>query len=223
MIRFHASSFFDLTRTKAERAFADAEYAWQVLPLLGSLITEIGRSLPDDFERTAETVWIARSAKVDASARIEGPAVIGRETEVRHCAFIRANTLIGDCAVVGNSSEIENSILFDAAQAPHFNYVGDSVLGYRVRLGAGVVIANEKIDRSSIIVAGGGLTKDTGLSRFGALLGDRAEIGCNSVLNPGTLVGRDSAVYPLSSVRGIISSFSIHKRDGQVVPRKVTT
>ena len=219
MHRFHAASLFDLTKTRTERLFQRITYAWEALPEIGAFILELGPALPDDFERVSETVWIARSAKIASSARVEGPAIIGRETEVRHCAFIRQNAIVGDSAVVGNSSELKNAVLFDEAQAPHFNYVGDSILGYKAHTGAGVVLSNLKLDHSGIVVRHEAETFETGLIKFGALLGDRAEIGCNSVLNPGTIVGPDSTVYPLSFVRGVIPALSIVKQDGSVVPK----
>ncbi len=219
MHRFHASALFDLSRTRAEGLFLRFAYAWEILPHLESFILEIGPGLPEDFDRVSEFVWVARSAKIAPSARIEGPAIIGRETDVRHCAFVRQNALIGDGAVVGNSSEIKNAVLFDCAQAPHFNYIGDAVMGHKAHTGAGVVLSNVKLDYGTVFIRDAGEVFDTGLVKFGALIGDRAEIGCNSVLNPGTVVGRDSVVYPLSFVRGVVPASSIVKRDGSLVPK----
>jgi UDP-N-acetylglucosamine diphosphorylase / glucose-1-phosphate thymidylyltransferase / UDP-N-acetylgalactosamine diphosphorylase / glucosamine-1-phosphate N-acetyltransferase / galactosamine-1-phosphate N-acetyltransferase len=219
MHRFNAGSLFDSSRTLAAPLFGRTKYAWEILPELGAFILEAALKLPGDYERISETVWASRSARIASSACLEGPAIIGRETEIRHCAYVRQNVIIGDGAFVGNSTELKNAILMNAAQAPHFNYVGDSIMGYRSHIGAGVILSNLKLDYRTVVIRDNGETIDTGLQKFGALIGDRTEIGCNSVLNPGTVVGPDCTIYPLSFVRGYIPPRSIFKRDGTMVPK----
>ncbi len=186
------------------------EYPWQALGGIGGLIVSLGESLGEDYEKLAPNVWVHRTAKVAPTAYIGAPAIIGANTEVRHCAFIRGNALVGENCVVGNSTELKNVILFDGVQVPHYNYVGDSILGYKVHMGAGSITSNVKSDKSPVVIHG---EKDipTGLKKVGAMLGDFVEVGCNSVLNPGTVIGRRTSVYPLSSVRGVIPADSILK------------
>ena len=202
---------FDLTHTRAAKMLAACEYPWEALSKIGETVQAIGQGLnPSDYDHPAENVWIAKTATVATTASIAGPCVIGEKTEVRPGAFIRGNVLVGDGAVVGNSCELKNCILFDEVQTPHYNYVGDSVLGYKAHMGAGAVTSNVKGDKKNVVVHGE-RDYETGRKKFGAMLGDFAEIGCNSVLNPGTIIGRDSQVYPLSSVRGVVKARHIVK------------
>ena len=210
---------FDLTHTRAAELLAGCAYPWEALPGIREAVLAIGRALPQDrYDHPAPDVWIAESAKVAPSASITGPCVIGEDTEVRPCAFLRGSVLVGDGAVVGNSTELKNCILFDGVQVPHYNYVGDSILGYLAHMGAGAVTSNVKGDKKNVVVHGEA-DYETGLKKFGAMLGDHAEIGCNSVLNPGTVIGRDSQVYPLSCVRGVVPARSIVKGERGVYPK----
>ena len=212
---------YDLTHTKAAPLLAEKTYPWEVLPLIGGFIKELGPQLPqEEYDHPGENVWIAKTAKVAPTASITGPCIICPGAEVRHCAFIRGNALVGEGAVVGNSTELKNVILFDGVQVPHYNYVGDSVLGYKAHMGAGSITSNVKSDKTLVVIKSGEEKIETGLKKVGAMLGDRVEVGCNSVLNPGTVIGRDSSVYPLSSVRGQVPSGSIFKSADQVVTRK---
>ena len=200
---------FDLTHTRAAQMLEACEYPWEALALIGKTVLAVGKMLdPERYAHLQEDVWIAKSASVAPTASITGPCIIGENTEVRPGAFIRGNVLVGDGAVVGNSSELKNCILFDGVQVPHYNYVGDSILGYKAHMGAGAITSNVKGDKKNVVVHGEA-QYDTGRKKFGAMLGDLAEIGCNSVLNPGTVIGRDSQVYPLSSVRGVVPARSI--------------
>ena len=211
---------FDLKHTAAEPLLARCRYGWEALPLIGDYIKELGKTLsPAEYDHPAEFVWIAKSAVVAPSASITGPCIIGPETEIRHCAFIRGNALVGSNAVVGNSTELKNVILFDQVQVPHYNYVGDSILGYKAHMGAGAITSNVKGDKKVIVVKDGEERINTGLKKFGALIGDEAEVGCGSVLNPGCVLGRESQIYPLSSVRGQVPAESIYKNRGEVVIR----
>jgi len=212
----------DLERTLAKPLFEGKTYPWEALGEIKDFILSLGEKLPvDEYEKRGEDVWIAKDAKVFPSAYIAGPAIIGHGTEVRHCAFIRGSALIGDNCVIGNSVEVKNAVIFDNVQVPHYNYVGDSVLGYRSHMGAGSVTSNVKGDRSLVVVKNGDELIETGRKKFGAILGDFAEIGCNSVLNPGTVIGRRSSVYPTSCVRGVVPEDSIYKNDGgKIVKRK---
>lgn len=210
----------DLEHTIAAELFKSVTYPWEALPKIKEFILELGKKLPEDeYERRGEDIWIAKSASVAPSASITGPCIICPEAEVRHCAFIRGSAIIGREAVVGNSAELKNSVLFDNVQVPHYNYVGDSVLGFHAHMGAGAVTSNVKGDRTLISVHAGADIA-TGLKKFGAILGDWAEIGCNSVLNPGTVIGRNSQVYPLTSVRGVIPPLSICKDMDNIVLRR---
>ena len=213
------NDLFDLNHTLAKDYLAQYEYPWQALPGIKNLILELGKHLGEDFTETAPNVWIHKTATVAPSASITGPCIIGANTEVRHCAFIRGSALVGENCVVGNSVELKNVILFDNVQVPHYNYVGDSILGYKSHMGAGSVTSNVKSDKTLVVVKNGPEQMETGLKKFGAMLGDFVEVGCNSVLNPGTVIGRHSNVYPTSCVRGMVPAGSIWKNDGTVVKK----
>ena len=205
------TDLFDLTHTRAAALLSNCAYPWEALAKIGETVLAIGHNLPEaDYDHPQEDVWIAKSASVAPTATITGPCIIGEKTEVRPGAFLRGNILVGDGAVVGNSSELKNCILFDGVQVPHYNYVGDSILGYKAHMGAGAITSNVKGDKRNVVVHGE-RDYETGRKKFGAMLGDFAEIGCNSVLNPGTVIGRDSQVYPLSCVRGVVPAHSIVK------------
>ena len=211
---------YTLEETIAKDLFEGVTYPWEVLPKISSFILELGASLPEgEYEKRGENVWVARSAKVAPTAFIGGPAIIGKDAEVRHCAFIRGNAIVGEGAVVGNSTELKNVILFNKVQVPHYNYVGDSVLGFKSHMGAGSITSNVKSDKTLVVVKNGEEKIETGLKKMGAMLGDHVEVGCNSVLNPGTVIGRNSNVYPTSCVRGVIPAGHIFKRPGEVVKK----
>lgn len=211
-------NLFDLTKTRAAFLFDNVKYPWEVLSSISDAILKIGAELSlDEFDHPKEAVWIAKDAKVYPTAWINGPCIIDHGTEVRHCAFIRGNALIGQNCVVGNSAELKNVILFDNVQTPHYNYVGDSILGYKAHMGAGSITSNVKSDRSPVVVKFGEEHYDTGRKKFGAMIGDHAEIGCNSVLNPGSIIGRASTVYPVSCVRGLVPAYSIYKDADNIV------
>lgn len=221
MKAIETSSLYDLSHTLAAPYLVECQYPWQALPQIGNWIRELGQSLsPEEYEQRAEDVWVARSAKVFPSAYIDGPAIIGPGTEVRHGSFIRGNALVGADCVVGNSTELKNVILFDRVQVPHYNYVGDSILGVGAHMGAGSITSNVKSDKTLVKVRTGEELLPTGLKKFGAMLGDFVEVGCNSVLNPGTVVGRGSVVYPLSMVRGVVPQNSIYKHAGEIAGKK---
>ncbi len=211
---------YDLSHTLAAPLLARCQYPWEALPEIGAFLKALGPTLPEsEYDHPSELIWIAKSAKVAATASITGPCIIGPEAEIRHCAFIRGNALVGAGAVVGNSTELKNVILFDKVQVPHYNYVGDSILGFRAHMGAGSITSNVKSDKKLVVVKDGPAQIVTGLKKFGAMVGDGVEVGCGSILNPGTVVGRDSNIYPLSSVRGIVPAGSIYKRQGEVVKK----
>lgn len=215
------SDLFDLSRTAAAAYLGKFEYPWQALGGIGKMIVEIGKSLDTrEYFSPRSDVYIHKSAYVAPSAYINGPCIIGENSEIRHCAFIRGNVLMGKNCVVGNSTEVKNSILFDGVQVPHYNYVGDSILGYKAHLGAGAITSNVKSDKTDIKVRINGNTVDTGLKKFGALVGDYAEVGCGSVLNPGTVIMRNTNIYPLISVRGFVPPDSIVK-SGTVIVAKL--
>ena len=212
---------YDLDHTRAADYLRQFTYPWEALAGIADMIREIGKTLPEEeFDHPAEDVWIAKDATVYRTAYIAGPCIIGHNTEVRQCAFIRGSALVGENCVVGNSTELKNVILFDNVQVPHYNYVGDSILGYRAHMGAGSVTSNVKSDKTLVVVKNGAEHMDTGRKKVGAMLGDRVEIGCNSVLNPGTVVGRDSSVYPVSCVRGTVPACSIYKGPDNIVPKE---
>ena len=218
---YKTCDLYDPDHTYPEvRALLDSvEYPFEALEKIGQTVLEIGRSLPEDeYCEIGEHVWAANDAVIDPKATLHGPAVIGHETEVRPGAFIRGNAIVGNHAVVGNSTELKNVILFDNVQVPHFNYVGDAILGFHAHLGAGAITSNVRADRKPVVMKDGSETLPTGRKKVGAFLGDFAEIGCNAVLNPGTVIGRNSIVYPLTNVRGTVKENCILKNDGRCVP-----
>lgn len=211
---------YTLEETIAKDIFDGAIYPWEVLPKISSFIIELGNTLSsEEYDKIGENVWIAKSAKVAPTAFINGPAIIGKDAEVRHCAFIRGNAIVGEGAVVGNSTELKNVILFNKVQVPHYNYVGDSILGYKSHMGAGSITSNVKSDKKLVVVKGADGEIETGMKKFGAMLGDEVEVGCGSVLNPGTVVGSHTNIYPLSSVRGVVPAGSIYKKQGEIVEK----
>lgn len=213
-------NFLDLSQTSAEKLFEGIYYPWEVLPLIKNYVIETGKSLsPSKFDEVKENVWISKNACVSPTACIQGPTIIEENTEVRHCAFIRGSVIIGKNCVVGNSTEVKNSVIFNNVQIPHFNYVGDSVMGYRSHMGAGSIISNVKSDKSNVSVKFKDKKIDTELRKFGAIVSDFVEIGCNAVLNPGTIIGRNSSVYPTSMVRGFLEENSIIKNSGESVAK----
>ena len=211
---------YDLTYTRAASILENTTYPWEALSKIKDFILEIGPQLPkDEFDEVSEHVWIAKDAVIYPNNYIGAPAIIGHKTEVRPGAFIRGSALVGDNCVVGNSTELKNVILFDNVQVPHYNYVGDSILGYRSHMGAGSITSNVKSDKLLVVVKDGEEKIETGLKKIGAMLGDRVEVGCNSVLNPGTVIGRDSNVYPTSCVRGTVPPKSIWKNNGKITAK----
>lgn len=220
MEQYKISNLYNLEETIAGKLFEGAEYPWELLPKISSFILELGKSLPGDrYEQIQENVWAAKSAKIAPSAYINGPAIIDEEAEIRHCAFIRGNVIVGKGAVVGNSTELKNVILFNKVQVPHYNYVGDSILGFKSHMGAGSITSNVKSDKTLVVVKDGEEKIETGLKKFGAMLGDNVEVGSNSVLNPGTVIGRNTNVYPTSMVRGCIPAGSIYKKRGEIAEK----
>lgn len=218
--KLNYKNFLDTSKTISKEIFKDIFYAWEVLPLIKNFVLKLGESLPKDkFEQIGTDVWIAKSAKIANSAHIDGPTIIDENAEIRHCAFIRGSVIVGKNSVVGNSTELKNCILFDNVQVPHFNYVGDSILGYKSHLGAGAIISNVKSDKTNVTVKYENQKIETNLRKFGAILGDHVEIGCNSVMNPGTIIGQNSSVYPTSMVRGVIDENVIFKNSGQIVKK----
>ena len=211
---------YDLTHTLAEPLLSSVSYPWEALPKIKEFVRELGKALPpEDYDHPAEDVWISKKATVAPGTTIIGPTVIGANTEIRTGAFIRGSVLVGNDCVVGNSCELKNAILFDGVQVPHFNYIGDSILGYRAHTGAGAITSNVKSDRTPVTVKTSEGRLETGLKKFGACVGDFVEIGCNSVLNPGTVIGRNTSIYPLTSVRGIIPPNSIVKATDVVISK----
>ena len=215
------SELLDLDKTLAAELFEGKTYPWEVLDDIKAFILKLGPTLPaEEFDNPSEGVWIAKDAKVFPSAYIGAPCIIDRGAEIRHCAFIRGSAIVGKGAVVGNSTELKNVVLFDKVQTPHYNYVGDSVLGYKAHMGAGSITSNVKSDKTLVVIKNGGEKIETLRKKVGAMLGDRVEVGCNSVLNPGTVVGRDSQIYPVSCVRGVIPADSIYKGKADIVRKK---
>ena len=215
------SDLYDLEHTIAKEYLSKFSYPWEALSGIGGLIKELGPKLPEEeFDHVDEFVWIAKDAVLFPHTNIYGPAIIGHETEVRPSAFIRGNALVGNSCVVGNSTELKNVILFDNVQVPHYNYVGDSILGYKAHMGAGSITSNVKSDKLNVVIKNGDEHIETGRKKVGAMLGDRVEVGCNSVLNPGTIIGRDSNVYPVSCVRGVVPESSIYKQQDNIVIKK---
>lgn len=213
-------NLYNLDETIAKDIFEGCLYPWEVLPKIKEFIINLGESLDkEEYDKVGENIWIAKSAKVAESAYINGPTIIGKNAEVRHCAFIRENAIVGENAVVGNSTELKNVILFNNVQVPHYNYVGDSILGYKSHMGAGSITSNVKSDKKLVIVKSEDKKIETGLKKFGAMIGDNVEVGCGSVLNPGTVIGKNTNIYPLSSVRGVVKENSIYKKQGEVVDK----
>lgn len=220
MEQFTIRELYTLEETIAADLFEGAVYPWELLPKISAFIVELGEKLPKDrYTEVKEHVWVANNATVAPSAFINGPAIIDEEAEVRHCAFIRGNAIVGEGAVVGNSTELKNAVLFNKVQVPHYNYVGDSVLGYKSHMGAGSICSNVKSDKKLVVVKDGDEKIETGVKKFGAMLGDHVEVGCGSVLNPGTVIGRNSNIYPLSPVRGCIPADSIYKNAAEIVKK----
>ena len=214
-------NLYNLKETIAADLFEGAEYPWEVLPKIGAFIKELGSTLSEEeYEKRGETVWVAKSAKVAPTAFFGENVIIGKNAEVRHCAFIRGNAIVGEGAVVGNSTELKNVVLFNKVQVPHYNYVGDSILGCKSHMGAGSITSNVKSDKKLVVVKGEEGQIETGLKKFGAMLGDEVEVGCGSVLNPGTVIGPHTNIYPLSSVRGVVPAGSIYKKAGEVVEKQ---
>lgn len=213
-------NLYNLEETIAKNLLEEATYPWEVLSKIEEYILKMGEELSkEDYNKVGENVWIAKSAKVAPTAYINGPAIIGENAEVRHCAFIRGNAIVGNNAVVGNSTELKNVILFNNVQVPHYNYVGDSILGYKAHMGAGSITSNVKSDKKLVVIKNCDEMIETGRKKVGAMIGDNVEVGCGSVLNPGTVIGRDSNIYPLSSVRGVVKAHSIYKKDGNIVDK----
>ena len=214
------TDLFDLRHTRAGEYLAQFPYPWQALKGIRDLILSLGPGLGDEYTEVSPAVWVHRTARVAPTAFLGAPCIIGAESEVRHCAFIRGSALVGDGCVVGNSVELKNVILSDGVQVPHYNYVGDSILGHKAHMGAGSITSNIKSDQSLITIRNGGESIPTGLLKIGAMVGDFVEVGCNSVLNPGTVVGRNSNIYPLSCVRGVVPGNSIWKTGGVTVRKE---
>lgn len=214
-------SLYDTSKTIAGRLLEEFTYPWEVLPKIGEMIKSLGNMLPaGDYKKVGSAIWIHKSVEIPPTACMKGPAIICEGAEIRTCAFIRGNVIIGSGAVVGNSTELKNVILFDGVQVPHYNYVGDSILGYKSHMGAGSLTSNVKSDKTLVNVHAEDEDIETGLKKFGAMLGDNVEVGCGSVLNPGTVVGRNSNIYPLSSVRGCVDANSIFKKEGDIVTKR---
>ena len=213
-------NMYDLNETIAAEIFEGKTYPWEVLPLIKEFIVKLGNTLdPEEYDKIGEDIWVAKSAKIAPTVALNGPCIIGKDAEVRQCAFIRGSAIIGKNCVIGNSTEVKNSIIFDEVQIPHYNYVGDSILGFRSHLGAGAITSNVKNDKSNVEVNFALGKMDTKLRKFGAIVGDFSQIGCNSVLNPGTIIGRNCSIYPLSNVRGLVNENSIYKAPGKVVQK----
>lgn len=222
MKRCEIKELYDLSQTIAGEYLSQFTYPWEALDGIKAYIKELGPTLdPKVFEQRGEDIWVAKSAKVAPTACLNGPLIIDEDAEIRHCAFIRGSAIIGKGSVVGNSTEIKNDIIFNSVQVPHYNYVGDSILGYKSHMGAGSITSNVKSDKSLVVVKDGAEEIATGRKKFGAMLGDYVEVGCNSVLNPGTVIGRHTNIYPLSSVRGVVPSDSIYKNRGEVVAKNL--
>ena len=213
-------NLYNLEETIAKELLEKYTYPWEVLPHIGEFILEIGNKLPEsEYNKVGENVWIHKEAKVYPSAYINGPTIIGKNAEIRHCAFIRGKAIVGEGATVGNSTELKNVILFNNVQVPHYNYVGDSILGYKAHLGAGAITSNVKSDRELVVIKDGENQIETGIKKVGAMVGDNVEVGCGSVLNPGSVIGKNSNIYPLSSVRGLIPENSIYKNRNEIIKK----
>ncbi len=221
MKRAEISNLYDLNQTIAAEIFEGLMYPWEALAKISDFIRKIGPTLdPERYEQRGEEIWVAKSAKVAPTAFLNGPLIIDEDAEIRHCAFIRGSAIVGKGSVVGNSTELKNVILFNSVQVPHYNYVGDSILGYRSHMGAGSITSNVKSDKTLVVVKDDEEKIETGLKKFGAMLGDFVEVGCGSVLNPGTVVGSHTNIYPLSSVRGVVPAGSIYKKRGEIVEKQ---
>ena len=214
------TNLYNLSETIASALFQGLVYPWEALPEISKFICRLGETLDKNkFEQRDGQVWVAKTAKVAPTASINGPAIIDEEAEIRHCAFIRGNAIVGKGAVVGNSTELKNVVLFNKVQVPHYNYVGDAILGYKAHMGAGSITSNVKSDKTLVVVKSGDGEIATGLKKFGAMLGDGVEVGCNSVLNPGTVIGPNSNIYPLSMVRGVVPANSIYKTKNEIAEK----
>lgn len=214
-------NLYSLNETIAADLFKGVDYPWEVLPKIKDFIVELGNTLDSSvYEKRGENIWVAKSAKVAPTAFLNGPLIIDEDAEIRHCAFIRGNAIVGKGCVVGNSTELKNVVLFNSVQVPHYNYVGDSILGFKSHMGAGSITSNVKSDKTLVVVKDNGEEIKTGLKKFGAMLGDYVEVGCNSVLNPGTVIGAHTNVYPLSSVRGVVPAHSIYKNKNEIAPKQ---
>lgn len=212
------SRMYNLEETIAKDLFEGLTYPWEALPKISEFIVKLGESLDSSvYEKRGENIWVAKSAKVAPTAFLNGPLIIEEEAEIRHCAFVRGNAIVGKGCVVGNSTELKNVVLFNSVQVPHYNYVGDSILGYKSHMGAGSITSNVKSDKTLVVVKNGKEEIKTGLKKFGAMLGDYVEVGCNSVLNPGSVIGSHTNIYPLSMVRGVVPERSIYKNKNEVV------
>ncbi|MGN0291017.1 MAG: UDP-N-acetylglucosamine pyrophosphorylase [Lachnospiraceae bacterium] len=214
-------NLYSLNETIAADLFKGVDYPWEVLPKIKDFIVELGNTLDSSvYEKRGENIWVAKSAKIAPTAFLNGPLIIDEDAEIRHCAFIRGNAIVGKGCVVGNSTELKNVVLFNSVQVPHYNYVGDSILGFKSHMGAGSITSNVKSDKTLVVVKDNGEEIKTGLKKFGAMLGDYVEVGCNSVLNPGTVIGAHTNVYPLSSVRGVVPAHSIYKNKNEIAPKQ---
>lgn len=221
MEQLKIKNLFSLDQTIAAELFESAEYPYELLPKIHDFILELGAKLPEErFEKRGEDIWVAKSAQVAPTAYLHGPLIIDEEAEIRHCAFIRGNAIVGKHAVVGNSTELKNVILFNNVQVPHYNYVGDSILGYKSHMGAGSITSNVKSDKTLVEIRVDSEKIATGLKKMGAILGDEVEVGCGSILNPGSVIGSHTNIYPLSSVRGYVPAGSIYKKQGEVVNKR---
>ncbi len=215
------SNLYDLDQTIAKELFEGLTYPWEALAKISDFIKKLGPTLdPEKYEQRGENIWVAKSATVAPTAFLNGPLIVDENAEIRHCAFVRGSAIVGAGSVVGNSTELKNVVIFNSVQVPHYNYVGDSILGYKSHMGAGSITSNVKSDKTLVVVKDGKEEIATGLKKFGAMLGDHVEVGCNSVLNPGTVIGSHSNIYPLSSVRGVIPANSIYKKRGEVVEKQ---
>ncbi len=220
-IEITVSELYDLKETIAAGLLEGLTYPWEALPKIHDFIIDLGESLPKDiYEERGDYIWVAKSAKVAPTACLNGPLIVDEDAEIRHCAFVRGNAIVGKGAVVGNSAELKNVILFNKVQVPHYNYVGDSILGFKAHMGAGSITSNVKSDKTLVVVKGEGISIETGLKKMGAMLGDNVEVGCNSVLNPGTVIGRNTNIYPASMVRGVIPAGSIYKKATEIVGKR---
>ena len=216
----HIDQLLDTSKTIATALFDGLTFPWEALPKISAFILQLGATLsPEEYDRIGEDIWVSKTAKVAPTAYLHGPLIICDGAEIRHCAFIRGSAIVGRGAVIGNSTELKNCVIFDNAQVPHYNYIGDSILGFKSHLGAGSITSNLKSDRSLVTIKVGDTKLATNLKKFGAIVGDNVEVGCNSVLNPGTVIGRHSTVYPLSMVRGIVPANSIYKKQGEVAEK----